>query len=215
MGYPQRKKILEKVVLKLPYYDRLHVRQVNKELYKIFSGYDQVGLRGVANRPARDSDIYSSINDYTIKFPETCELDDESEEDGELKGPMPKTPDTIPSFIFYQVMKWVKNLPTEFWPHIKDAKIEILSLNWMGITDEEVEKLGEYLQGSRVIGINLATNQITYQGAEKLAQKLLQTNDQQEQLTNVQGVSLEDNSIESQEEQSDIKKKYPSIEWTF
>lgn len=201
----EKKELVKKIRLKLSYYDRLHFRQVNKKLYNIFSGYDQVGLRGVTNRPVHNNDIYSSIYNYTINFPEA----------GESKEPMPKTLDTIPSFIFYQVMKWVKKLPKEFWPYIKDTKIEILSLNWMGITDEEVGQLGKYLQGSKVIGINLETNQITYKGVEELAQNLLQTYGNQDRLTIVQQVVLKDNSIESQEEQLDIKKKYPAIDWIF
>lgn len=201
----EKKELLKKIRLKLSYYDRLHFRQVNRKLYNIFSGYDQVGLRGVTNQPANNNDIYSSIYNYTIDFPEA----------GESKEPMPKTLDTIPSFIFYQVMKWIKKLPKEFWPYIKDTKIEILSLNWMGITDEEVGQLGKYLQGSKVIGINLENNQITYKGAEELAQNLLQTYGNQDRSTIVQQVVLKDNSIESQEEQLDIKKKYPEIDWIF
>jgi hypothetical protein len=120
---------------------------------------------------------------------------------------MPKTLEAIPSFIFYQVMKWVIKLPKEFWPYIKDTNISLIYLNWMGIKDIEVEQLGEFLKGSKVVGVNLECNQITYEGATKLAEKLLQTK--------VRTVVLEENNIESQEEKVALKKKYPLIKWVF
>jgi len=199
----EKEDIMKRVVSRLPLPDRLHLRLINRELHNLFSGYDQVGLRGVINRPVRTTDVYASIYEYTIEFPKTSK----EKEERQPEETMPSTLDTIPSFIFYQLMKWVKKLPKEFWPYIEHTKIEKLYLNWIGITDGEAEQLGGYLQRSKVIGINLQCNQITYVGALRFGQKLLETN--------VRQVVLKNNSIESQEEQSDIRKKCPGIKWIF
>ena len=189
----EKEDLLIKIASQLTWYERLDARIVNRKLHNIFSGYDQIGLRGVINLPARKVNIYSSIYEYYIHFDEL--------------RPILRAPETIPSFIFYQVMKWVTGLPKEFWPYIKNTNISIIRLNWMAMKDTEVEQLGKFLQGSKVVGVNLRHNQITYQGAEMFAQKLSQTK--------VRTVVLKDTKIKSQEEKIALSKKYPHIKWIF
>lgn len=194
----EHESILQHITSYLPYFYRLEMRRVNRKLHAIFSGYDEIGVRGVENRPKKSIDLYSNhtsfLNFYKKNSKKYCEH-------------IPKALETIPSFIFYCVIQLVQDLPKEFWPYISDTSLKGIRLNWKGLEDSDVELLGKYLQEKEnlVRYIDLYCNKITFEGAKKLAESLLKNKKYLIDLTH--------NKITSQEEKVELRKAYPHIIW--
>jgi Ran GTPase-activating protein (RanGAP) involved in mRNA processing and transport len=149
------------------------VRQLNKFIYKLTTGYEQPGMVGVENKPSSNR-LALSLNTHTVDFKK-------------IQGLMPET---ISSFAFYQLMGQVKNLPSIFWVHIKGTHVYSIDLESNQIGDLGTlgtAKLAKDLQGTSVHTVNLGNNQIGALGAAELAKNL--------KGTSVHTVNLWDNQI--------------------
>ncbi|OJW66638.1 MAG: hypothetical protein BGO68_01670 [Candidatus Amoebophilus sp. 36-38] len=86
------------------------------------------------------------------------------------------TPETMNSYIFYQLMIEVKSLPQPFWSYLKDTNIHTLNLSNNNIGDEDMTRLALDLEGTNIETLDLSNNQIGDAGATTLAQHLQRTN---------------------------------------
>lgn len=84
--------VLQKIVSYLPFDDLMSARQTNHLFYTLITGYDQVGVMGVENKP----NYYSHLAGWEIK--RSLEL-------AKLVDRLP----TMPSFIFYQLITTAEN----------------------------------------------------------------------------------------------------------
>jgi hypothetical protein len=134
------------------------VRGVNRAFYKLTTGYDQPGLVGVENRPSQ----YRNTDAWVINE----EIDFSKDKLSKL------TPETIPSFAFYQLMGQVKNLPKEFWPYLQGTSVHTLDLSNNQIGAAGASQIAQHLQGTKVHTLDLAGNQIGDADASELAQHL-------------------------------------------
>ena len=188
------KNILLKIASRGSWLDKLNYRSINKNSYKILSGYNLIASTGVYNLPNKYIDLYSSAYTFYIDY-------------ARLKN-MPKNLDNIPSFIFYQVMRYVVGLPKEFWPYIKYTHINALVLKSMGLNNKDLEEIAKHLKGSKVLCIDLEHNKIDYQRADTFAEQLLENN------VNIKVLKFKNCRINLSEQQN-LKKKHRSIEWSF
>ena len=138
--------LVQEILSIVPYPAILAVSQVNRTFYQLTTGYDQPGLVGVENRPSQ------SIN--TDAWSINKEIDFGGNKLSKL------TPETIPSFPFYQLMGKVKNLSKEFWPYLQESSVHTLHLNHNQISAEGATQLVQHLQGSSVHTLDLSWNQI-------------------------------------------------------
>lgn len=135
----------------------LAFRQTNHYFYQSITGYEQTSLVGVANKPS-DAKLpipTLSIN-RIIKFSE-----------------LPYTPETIPSFFFYCLVRKAKKLPLSFWSYLKWSRIHTLSLNFNEIGSSGVGELATVLLDSHQIHtLKLERNEVDPEGAEEVAKVL-------------------------------------------
>jgi hypothetical protein len=146
------------------------VRQLNKFIYKLTTGYEQPGMVGVENKPSSNR-LALSLNTHTVDFKK-------------IQGLMPET---ISSFAFYQLMGQVKNLPSIFWAHIQGTNIHTINLGRNQIGTLGAAELVKNLQGTSVHTIHLGYNGIGASGAAELAKNL--------KGTSVHTIDLRENQI--------------------
>jgi Ran GTPase-activating protein (RanGAP) involved in mRNA processing and transport len=131
------------------------VRQLNKSIYKLTTGYERPGMVGVENKPSTNC-LVLRLNTRTVDFKKIQRL----------------TPETISSFAFYQLMGQVRNLPSIFWKYIKGTNVHTVNLSSNQIGDSGATELAKNLQGTSVHTIDLADNQISDSGAAEFAKNL-------------------------------------------
>ncbi|NEJ83851.1 hypothetical protein GR268_46230, partial [Rhizobium leguminosarum] len=102
--------LVQEILFAVPYPAILSARQMNRAFYKLITGYDQAGLVVVSHRSNQIMRTDAWIINKEIDFTNNEKLSK-------------LTPETIPSFTFYQLMGQVKNLPKEFWPYLEGTKV--------------------------------------------------------------------------------------------
>jgi hypothetical protein len=137
----------------------LLTRAANSDWNELITGYRQVGVVGVENRPSHIIDTRAWIRRKEVNF--------------EHKKASSLRPATIPSFYFYFLMGKVSNLPPDFCPYLQGTKIHMLRLGLNKMGDAGAIELAKYLQGSKVHKLDLSHSYfIGAVGAEALAQVL-------------------------------------------
>jgi hypothetical protein len=167
------------------------VRQLNKSFYKLTTGYDQVGLVGVNNRPAADC-LKLAVNTKNFHF--------------SLEKGHNFTPKTIPSLLFFKLLGSVTRLPQAFWPYLKGTSVHTVHLHSNQIGASGAVDLAKNLQGTSVHTVDLNKNQIGIRGALDLAKNL--------QGTSVHTVYLRHNGIGDKTKEL-LKRQHPQINWIF
>ena len=186
-------KVFTTITFSMPREQMFNMRCLNRRSYKILSGFEEICPKGVHKKPGVSSDIFPLIFGSYVDY---------------RKLGIPKEPNTIPSFIFYQLLLGVNRLPREFWPFIKDTHIKNLDLSWMKIKKDEVDNLIICLKGSGVTSINLSQNALYYEDAEKFA-ALLNKN-----FIIIQSITLQGNRI-NEIQKNNLKKDHYNITWHF
>ncbi|ACE06112.1 hypothetical protein Aasi_0729 [Candidatus Amoebophilus asiaticus 5a2] len=82
------------------------------------------------------------------------------------------TPQTIPTFPFYRLMRSIDQLPRAFWSYLPLTRVEELHLSFMDINDAEIWQLGKYLEYSRIKLLIAMFNNITSKGSTDLGKSL-------------------------------------------
>ena len=138
------------------------VRLLNRSFYGLMTGYNQPGLLGV--QPKSQSGMQAELwkANKVVDFSK--------------KAYRALTPTNFPSFPFYQLVGKVKNLPTSFWPYLKEVNVHKLSFDFNQIDDQGVAELAKHLKGTNVQELDLGFNQIGDQGVVELAKYLKGTN---------------------------------------
>ena len=138
------------------------VRLLNRSFYGLMTGYNQPGLLGVQQKSQ------SSLHAELWKANKVVDFSE--------KEYQALTPINISSFPFYQLVGEVKNLPTSFWPYLKETNVHKLDLSLNQIDAQGAGELAKYLKGTNVHTLNLGYNQVGAQGAAELAKHLKGTN---------------------------------------
>ena len=138
------------------------VRQLNRSFYELMTGYNQPGLLGVRQKPqfSMHAELWKANKFVDFRKKEYQAL----------------TPTTIPSFSFCQLVGEVRNLPTSFWPYLKETNVQKLNLYLNQVGAQGAAELAKYLKGTNVHTLNLGYNQIGDQGVAELAKYLKGTN---------------------------------------
>jgi Ran GTPase-activating protein (RanGAP) involved in mRNA processing and transport len=131
------------------------VRQLSKSFYKLTTGYERPGMVGVENKPSTNC-LVLGLNTHTVDFKKVQKL----------------TPETIPSFFFYRLIRQVDNLPQKFLPYLKGTSVHTVNLGSNQIGDSGAAELGKNLQGTSVHTIDLESNEIGDSGVAELAKNL-------------------------------------------
>jgi hypothetical protein len=168
--------IWQEIFSHLDFVGALSARAVNKDWHELITGYRQVGIVGVLNKPSH----IVHAKGWTLKK----EIYFRENRLAQIK------PETIPSFAFYHLMGKVRNLSQEFWPHLQRTCVHTVGLSWNKIGAEGAEALAMYLQGTCVHTLDLSYNYIGGQGAVGFAKSL--------QGTRVHTVNLSYNQIGDQ-----------------
>jgi len=171
------RELLEGIVSYLSFEEAMVVRQLNHYFYEFITGYDRVGMAGILHKPSR------SISMATYSINKTIDLSVEA------SPYRPYRVTTIPSFIFYQLMRKVRNLPPIYWPYLAGTQVYTVDLesNKLGDSRLLLGLLGKCLQESKVHTIFLGDNEIEYYGAKAFFKKL--------RYSNVQEVDLKHNEL--------------------
>jgi hypothetical protein len=140
----------------------LAAREVSTSWNELITGFRQPGIVGVENKSLYIINTSNWTKNKEIDF-----------QDSKLKK---LTPQTIPSFLFYQLMQSVKNLPPAFWPYLKESQVHILNLDYNYIRVKEAITLGRYLQGTNIHTLILSDNQLKVTGTIALVKQLQETN---------------------------------------
>src|SRR5690606_9847871 len=84
------------------------------------------------------------------------------------------TPQTIPSYPFYQLIKKVYSLPPAFWPYLPGTNVHSVNLssNNRIVGPPGAALLAKNLQGTKVHTVDLKDNQIGASEAQELAKAL-------------------------------------------
>jgi hypothetical protein len=137
----------------------LQLRQVNKTFDKLMTGYDNPTQQGAQFKP-QTTGKYIALwgSDRVINFGSK-----------ELKD---YTPETIPSFLFCQLVGEAQNLPQEFWLYLKDTRVHTVEFLYRSIGDTGVAWLASCLGKTQVQMLNLSNNQISNKGVIALAKRL-------------------------------------------
>jgi Ran GTPase-activating protein (RanGAP) involved in mRNA processing and transport len=171
LGLPTE--LLEEIVSYLSYKDAMSIRQLNRYFYSLITGYRQVGKVGVKNKP--DQSIaqtkWSSIKQLNF-------------------SKLTHKLNSMPSFIFYQFLKEVRDLPPIYWPHLAETQVHTVDLFLNKIGCKGIEQLGGYLQNSKVHTVLLCSNQIKYKGAEEFGKSLAVNK-------NIREIDLSDNQLQA------------------
>ncbi|OJW72141.1 MAG: hypothetical protein BGO68_04590 [Candidatus Amoebophilus sp. 36-38] len=165
--------LLQEILSYVPFPYILNCRRVNSFFYEVITGYSEIGMIGVTNKPR--SSYYS--NNWRINKVIDFRTD-------KLKI---LTPETIPSFLFYRLMNEVHYLPPPFWPHLAGTQIEAINMADAGLGPGGGILLARSLRGTNVRSIFLFNNRIG-KGVVELAKAL--------QGTNVRNVDLKYNEID-------------------
>ncbi|OJW67026.1 MAG: hypothetical protein BGO68_00415 [Candidatus Amoebophilus sp. 36-38] len=146
--------ILEEIMSYLSFKEAMLIRELNHYFYEFITGYNQVGVAGVSleSKPDRPITQAGWSLEHSKDFHRLTE---------KLAN--------MPSFVFYQLMREVDNLPQAYWPYLKDTQIHIVHLGWnkMGPTEAEIfGRCMRCMKRSRVIKAYLWRNQLGTAGAK-------------------------------------------------
>jgi hypothetical protein len=150
--------IWQEIFSYLKFEDILLARAVNSDWNELITGFRQAGVVGVENRPQHIIDTGHWIKNKAIIF-----------SSAKLKE---LTPAIIPSFAFYHLIGYVKNLGKEFWPYLQGTRVHTVDLTGGQIDAQGLENFAKYLQGTRVHTVNLYNKKIHFQGLEGFARLL-------------------------------------------
>ncbi|NEJ83738.1 hypothetical protein GR268_45630, partial [Rhizobium leguminosarum] len=120
--------------------------RVNHCFYELTTGYDKVGLVGVANKPKGISTPDRWAINKVIDFNKE-----------KLKG---LKPETIPSFFFYRLIGTVRNLPQAFWSYLLGTNVHTLDLSNDKIEDADTIGLAKVLPQTQIHTLDLSNNRI-------------------------------------------------------
>jgi hypothetical protein len=168
--------LLQRIFSYLTFEEMLPSRGVNLFFYYLTTGYNQVGVVGIENKPTGRKLVNSWYVGSFVCFKSNKEFE---------KGIW--NHETIPSFIFYQFMESVSSLPEAYWYCLPDTHIKGLSLHIHKITSEQATKLGTYLVGNKLCVISLVRTQLEDMGVKGLSKYLSKTS--------IEIVKLGDNRI--------------------
>ncbi|OJW67027.1 MAG: hypothetical protein BGO68_00420 [Candidatus Amoebophilus sp. 36-38] len=167
--------VLETILVSFSYEKIMIARQISRLFYALITGYNQVGVVGVENKPDRSVTQSAWSYRHAIDFRKLTE----------------KQLASMPSFVFYQLMREVSHLPQAYWPYIADTQIHTVDF-WEGnLGPVEVEMLGKYLQKSKVCKAYLWHNHVRTMGAQAFLEN--------SKSSNIKEVDLSDNQIEDKE----------------
>jgi hypothetical protein len=137
----------------LNFEDILSARAVNRDWNQLITGFRQVGVVGVDNKPSHIIDTRAWVTEKRIYLHKSALTD-------------------IPSFAFYCLMGHVADLPQSFWPYLKETRVHTLDLYGNQIGDAGASELAKVLPATRVHTLCLNWNQIGDEGAIELAKAL-------------------------------------------
>ncbi|MHB9147352.1 MAG: hypothetical protein ACYC2U_02820 [Candidatus Amoebophilus sp.] len=163
--------LLEAIVSYLTFKEAMLARELVRRFYALITGYDKVGIVGAENKPNRPINTATWSLKHYIDF-------------NKLKNKLP----SMPSFIFYQLMRNVKNLPQAYWPYLRDTQVQTVNFWRNNIASTEVEILGRCLQSSKVRTLYLWKNQIEDIGAEAFGKTLSENR-------NIREINLTNNNL--------------------
>ncbi|ACE05560.1 cyclin domain protein F-box protein [Candidatus Amoebophilus asiaticus 5a2] len=146
-----------RILSHVPLEDIFSARLVNHLFYELITGDRSIGMIGLKNKLKPIAHGYRCAIDKIIHF----------RSDKLVK----LTPQTIPSFPFYCLMRHVTDLPVAFYPHLKDTDIHTLELRNKAGAKRAIE-LARALQGTQVHTLNLRFNEIGAEGAIEVAKAL-------------------------------------------
>ena len=150
--------LLSIIFFEVEYPSILACRQLNHFFYELMTGYSEVGLLGVVHKPTAKMQIPISGFNKCIEFRKlSC------------------TPETIPSFPFYCLLRKISNLPQSFWPYIPNTQIHMLDLRYNKIDDSDLKALAKVLPNTQVHTLYLSYNYIGASGVQALAKVLPST----------------------------------------
>ncbi|OJW67020.1 MAG: hypothetical protein BGO68_00385 [Candidatus Amoebophilus sp. 36-38] len=136
--------ILQDIISYLSFESRMSIMRVNHFFYTISTGYKQVGMIGIANKPDYNPDPKTS----TWSISKVCGTNRIVNFRRLTDSPkLACTRVTIPSFAFYVLMRRVDNLPRAYRPYLRDSQIRQLSLGCNKLSHAEVVELSKNLQG--------------------------------------------------------------------
>lgn len=127
--------------------------RINYLFYQLISGYEQIYLEGVANKPSGAKLFIPSLSiNKVINFDK-----------------LRYTPETIPSFFFYCLVTQAKNLPLSFWPYLGWTHIHTLILNSNEIGTPGIRELAKLLTDNQQIHtLKLESNTIAIEEVEDI-----------------------------------------------
>jgi Ran GTPase-activating protein (RanGAP) involved in mRNA processing and transport len=147
--------LLVEIISYLSFKKIMLTRQLSLRFYEFVTGYNQVGIVGVKIKPNHSITTAACSLEHAINF-------------NDLSSKL----SIMPSFIFYQLMRSVKNLPQAYWPYLAYTQIRTIYLWKNKIGPIEIEMLGKCLQRSKVHTVYLGWNQITDEGAKAFGKTL-------------------------------------------
>jgi hypothetical protein len=170
----------------------LSARAVNKDWNQLITGFREINIVGLENKPFHITHTSGWVKNKTIIF-----------SSDKLRT---LTPATIPSFAFYYLMGQVEDLPEVYWPYLQETNVHTVDLSGNQVWGQVAIEFARLLQGSRVHTVDLNSNYIDSQVAIQLARHL--------QETRVHTVDLQYNQIGANIKDL-LVEQYPHIKWTF
>jgi hypothetical protein len=147
----------------LNFEDILSAKAVNRDWNQLITGFRQVGVVGVENKPSYIIDTSGWTTEKKIDF-YTKKL-----------GGLTLTPATISSFAFYHLMGHIDYLPRSFWSHLQGTQVHTLGLDGTLMGAAGASELAKALPATRVHTLHLDNNRIGAAGAIELAKALPST----------------------------------------
>ncbi|MHB9147108.1 MAG: F-box-like domain-containing protein [Candidatus Amoebophilus sp.] len=170
----------------------LSARAVNKDWNQLITGFREINIVGLENKPFHITHTSGWVKNKAIIF-----------SSDKLR---PENPATIPSFAFYYLMGQVEDLPEVYWPYLQETNVHTVDLSGNQVWGQVAIEFARLLQGSRVHTVDLNSNYIDSRVAIQLARQL--------QETRVSMVDLQYNQIGANIKDLLIEQ-YPHIKWTF
>jgi TPR repeat protein len=126
--------LLEGIFSYIAFKEMLPVRGVNHFFYALTTGYNRVGVVGIQNKPDSRKLVDSWYVGTFVTFKSYKKF---------RKGVW--NHETIPSFIFYQFMKTIADLPRVYWSCLPYTQVKGLLLNTNKLSSSQAAELGKYL----------------------------------------------------------------------
>jgi Ran GTPase-activating protein (RanGAP) involved in mRNA processing and transport len=177
------------IFLHLGFKEVLAARSVNTTWNELITGYREVGVVGLENKPypTLNTQAWTRRKELNFATKRSLRVQESIYKSivtwmgnwlwKEMNDSLDKlTPINMPSFAFYRLIANVRHLPQAFWPYLQGTQIHKINLNDNHINTQQALTLAKHLQGTQVHTLDLGNNKIGDQGAERLIKYLQETN---------------------------------------